>query len=76
LLLSGFDYAFYRGIDYIQVSVIADGMFFFLFFFPNPLPSTHLPCNSGCDSDLDLAFLLDGSGSVTAQGFQQAKGMP
>ncbi len=29
LLLAGFDYAFYRGIDYIQVSVIADGMFLF-----------------------------------------------
>jgi hypothetical protein len=40
------------------------------------LPSTHWPHNSGCDSDLDLAFLLDGSGSVTAQGFQQAKGIP
>ncbi len=23
--LSGFDYIFYRGVDYIQVSVIADG---------------------------------------------------
>jgi hypothetical protein len=49
---AGFDYVFFRGLDYIQVSVIADG----------------------CDSDLDLAFLIDGSGSVTETGFQQSKG--
>ena len=28
----------------------------------------------GCSTDLDLAFLLDGSGSVTPSGFQQAQG--
>ena len=100
-MIPGFDYVFYRGYDYIQVSTIADGKAClisglvgsrnscfcrlvalsllcvrYVFTFAPCLPDVfvlHAFVPTGCSSDLDLVFLLDGSGSVTEAGFDQAK---
>ncbi len=70
----GFDFIQFRAPDNLRVSTIPDGSsnlvallslppYFLLSFFI-----------LGCSSDIDLAFLLDGSESVTLAGFQQALG--